>query len=126
VVTDGIGLAFIAFPAIISTMPGGALLGVLFFASLVLAGITSLVSIVEVVIDAFADKLILGRSASVFIVGGLMAVVSLALFPTTTGLNLLDVVDNLANTSAIVGAGLVPVIPLGWVLRRLRGLGGHL
>lgn len=126
VVSDGIGLAFIAFPAIISTMPGGALLGVLFFASLVLAGITSLVSITEVVIDAFADKLNLGRSASVFVIGGLMAVVSLVLFPTTTGLNLLDVVDNFANNFGIVGAGLVSVITLGWGLRRLRGLGGHL
>lgn len=126
VVDDGIGLAFIAFPAIISTMPGGALLGVLFFASLVLAGVTSLVSIVEVVIDAFADKLNLGRSASVFIIGGLMAVVSLALFPTTTGLNLLDITDNFANNFGIVGAGLVSVLVLGWILRRLRGLGDHL
>src|SRR5690625_6062058 len=33
VVSSGIGLAFVAFPAIISTMPGGAVLGVLFFAS---------------------------------------------------------------------------------------------
>ena len=126
VVESGIGLAFIAFPAIISTMPGGALLGVLFFASLVLAGITSLVSIVEVVIDAFEDKFNLGRTASVAVVGGLMAVVSLVLFPTTTGLNLLDIVDNFANNFGIVGAGLVSVITLGWGLRRLRDLSGHL
>ncbi len=126
VVSSGIGLAFIAFPAIISTMPGGAFLGVLFFASLVLAGITSLVSIVEVVIDAFEDKFNLSRTVSVLVVGGLMAVVSLVLFPTTTGLNLLDVVDNFANNFGIVGAGLVAVITLGWGLRRLRGLSNHL
>ena len=126
VVSSGIGLAFIAFPTIISTMPGGSLLGVLFFASLVLAGITSLVSIVEVVIDAFEDKFNLGRTASVVVVGGLMAVVSLALFPTTTGLNLLDIVDNFANNFGIVGAGLVSVITLGWGLRRLRSFADHL
>src|SRR5690625_1785849 len=92
VVSSGIGLAFVAFPAIISTMPGGAVLGVLFFASLVLAGITSLVSIVEVVLDAFEDKFNLSRNASVGIVGGIMAVASIALFSSTEGLNLLDIV----------------------------------
>ena len=40
VVASGIGLAFVAFPAIINEAPAGAVLGVLFFGSLVLAGIT--------------------------------------------------------------------------------------
>lgn len=126
VVAEGVGLAFIAFPAIISTMPGGALVGVLFFTSIVLAGITSMVSIVEVVLDAFEDKFGLSRTASVLGVGGLMAVVSLVLFPTTTGLNLLDVVDNFANQFGIVGAGLTITITLGWGLRHLRVMRGHL
>src|SRR5699024_10009850 len=105
VVESGIGLAFMAFPAIISTMPGGTVLGVLFFASLVLAGITSLVSIVEVVLDAFEDKFNLSRNASVGIVGGVMAIASILLFSTTEGLNLLDIIDNFANNFGIVGAG---------------------
>src|SRR5699024_1669378 len=126
VVTDGIGLAFVAFPAIISTMPGGAVLGVLCFASLVLAGITSLVSIVEVVLDAFEDKFSLSRNASVGIVGGIMAVASIVLFSTTEGLNLLDVVDNFANNIGIAGAGLISVIAFGWVLRKFGELRDHL
>src|SRR5699024_11609492 len=71
-------------------------------------------------------KFNLSRTVSVVVVGGLMAVVSLVLFPTTTGLNLLDIVDNFANNFGIVGAGLVSVITLGWGLRRLRDLSGHL
>lgn len=126
VVSSGIGLAFVAFPAIISTMPGGAVLGVLFFASLVLAGITSLVSIVEVVLDAFEDKFGLSRNASVGIIGGLMAVVSVLLFSTTEGLNLLDIVDNFANNFGIVGAGLISVITFGWGLRKFGELREHL
>src|SRR5699024_2237070 len=106
VVDSGIGLAFFAFPEIISTMPGGAVFGVLFFSSLVLAGITSMVSIVEVVLDAFEDKFGLSRTASVGVVGGLMAIISIVLFPTVTGLNLLDVTDRFANAFGIVGAGL--------------------
>lgn len=126
VVSSGIGLAFVAFPAIISTMPGGAVLGVLFFASLVLAGITSLVSIVEVVLDAFEDKFGLSRNASVGIVGGIMAVASIVLFSSTEGLNLLDVVDNFANNIGIAGAGLISVIAFGWVLRKFGELRDHL
>ncbi|QOR69678.1 sodium-dependent transporter [Ruania alkalisoli] len=126
VADSGIGLAFIAFPTIISTMPGGAFFGVLFFTALVLAGITSLVSIVEVVLTAIEDKFGLSRNASVFGVGGVMAIVSLLLFPTTTGLNLLDVLDAFANNFGIVGAGLASVITLAWGLRRLGMLGDHL
>ncbi len=56
VATSGLGLAFVAFPAIITEAPAGALIGVLFFGSLVIAGITSLVSVIEVVISAVRDK----------------------------------------------------------------------
>ena len=51
VVSGGIGLAFIAFPTIISQAgAAGALIGVLFFGSLLFAGFTSLISILEVLI----------------------------------------------------------------------------
>ena len=69
VATSGLGLAFVAFPAIISEAPAGALIGVLFFASLVVAGLTSLVSVIEVVISAVRDKLDLGRTAASLAVG---------------------------------------------------------
>ncbi|MBT1018568.1 sodium-dependent transporter, partial [Canibacter sp. lx-72] len=52
----GANLSFITFPTIISLMPGGPIFGVLFFTSLALAGITSLLSILQVVIGAFQDK----------------------------------------------------------------------
>jgi NSS family neurotransmitter:Na+ symporter len=46
VVSGGIGLAFIAFPKIISSLGAGAdLFGLLFFSSLFVAGISSMVSI---------------------------------------------------------------------------------
>ncbi len=49
VATEGLGLAFVAFPAIISEAPAGALIGVFFFGALVLAGVTSLISVLFVV-----------------------------------------------------------------------------
>ncbi|MBD4564101.1 sodium-dependent transporter, partial [Xanthomonas citri pv. citri] len=79
------------------------LIGVLFFGSLVVAGFTSLISILEVVISAVKDKLGWGRWTATIVVIGLSGVVSLALFSTTTGLQMLDTMDAFANNFGIVG-----------------------
>lgn len=126
VVESGIGLAFIAFPAIISEMPGGPVFGVAFFGALVFAGFTSLISIVQVVVAAVQDKTGLSRSAAVLTVGGSATVLSLLLFPTATGLNVLDIVDNFANNIGIVGVALVALVVVGLILRRLTDLQNHL
>lgn len=118
VVGGGIGLAFIAFPQIISAMPGGPIFGAIFFACLVFAGFTSLISIVQVVIAAVQDKLEMSRGAAVALVGGSMTVISMALFPTTTGVGVLDVVDKFANNIGIVGVAFAAIVGMIWFLRR--------
>lgn len=117
VASSGIGLAFIAFPTLISQMPGGALFGVAFFACLVFAGLTSLISIVQVPIQALREKFGWGNKLSVLIVGGAMAVVSILLMTTITGLYVLDTMDAWANNLGIVGAAVVALIVVGWVLK---------
>ncbi|GAB2536806.1 sodium-dependent transporter [Brachybacterium huguangmaarense] len=126
VVTSGIGLAFIAFPTIISEAPGGAIIGVLFFGSLVLAGFTSLVSIVEVVISAVQDKFGMTRTAASLITMVPLAIISIVLFSTSNGLPLLDVMDNFVNQYGIVAAALVSTVVLAYVLRVLPTLRDHL
>lgn len=126
VATSGIGLAFIAFPTIISQAPLGTLIGVLFFATLTFAGFTSLVSIVEVVVAAAQDKLGLRRRTAVVAVVVPMALISLALFTTTTGLNLLDVTDNFVNQFGIVAAALVSIMLLTAGFSALPTLRDHL
>lgn len=126
VVSSGIGLAFIAFPTLISQAPLGALVGVLFFGSLVLAGFTSLVSILEVVVSAVKDKLGWGRWTTTLVVVGLAAVISLSLFSTTTGLQMLDTMDAFANNFGIVGAATVAVIAVIWLARKGGLLVRHL
>src|SRR5699024_7377017 len=103
VVSNGVGLAFIAFPTIISEMPGGAIFGVLFFLSLIFAGLTSLVSIIQVPISAIADKTGWSERTSTVVVGGLMAIVSILIMPTATGLSVLDTIDEFTNNLGIVG-----------------------
>lgn len=114
VASSGIGLAFIAFPTIINQVqaPLGSIIGVLFFGSLVFAGLTSLISILEVVIAAVQDKMELGRVSSTFAVGVPMAVVSTLLFGTTTGLPVLDTLDKFVNTYGIVAGGALYVLAL--------------
>lgn len=128
VVESGIGLAFVAFPAVISQMPGfvGPVFGILFFLSLTIAGFTSLMSLLEVVVSAIQDKLAMGRTQTVLIVGGVMAALALVLFPTTTGLSTLDIVDRWTNNIGIVGVALLSIIVLDWILRRTDEFGMHL
>lgn len=126
VVTQGIGLAFVAFPTIVSQAPFGAVMGVLFFGSLVFAGVTSLISVLEVIVAAVQDKLGWGRIKASVTVSGLVAVVSLALFPTATGLYLLDTSDAFVNSFGITLGALVTVVVIAWFLRKLPLLSAHL
>ena len=124
--SGGIGLAFIAFPAIINEAPGGVIIGVLFFVSLVLAGITSLISIVEVVIGAVRDKVGISRTAATFVVGIPMAVVSILMFSTTGGLYVLDTMDAFVNSFGIIAVAAVLMLAITYAFRKLPVLRQHL
>ena len=126
VASGGIGLAFVAFPTIVSEAPFGAILGVLFFGSLVFAGLTSLISILEVIVAAFQDKLGWSRKGATLIVTIPVALISLILFPTTTGLQLLDTSDAFVNQFGILACALVTVIVLSAGLTSLPKLQKHL
>jgi NSS family neurotransmitter:Na+ symporter len=126
VVSGGIGLAFIGFPAIISEAPASALVGVLFFGSLVFAGITSQISILEVVISAVKDKTGWSRPLTVGIVGGITAVLSVVLIGGVSGITILDIVDAFANNIGIVAGALIAVVLVSWVYRKLPVFAAHL
>ena len=53
---SGPGLAFITLPAVFASMPGGIFFGVLFFALLAVAALTSSVSLLEVVVTYLIDE----------------------------------------------------------------------
>ena len=62
-------LSFVTFPKIISMMPGGPIFGVLFFSSLVLAGVTSLLSLLQVVSGGLQDKFGWSPARSALVLG---------------------------------------------------------
>ncbi len=120
VVSGGIGLAFIAFPKIISTMgDAGNIIGVLFFASLTIAGLTSMASILQVPISACQDKFGWSKNKAVTIIGGGSAVISTALFSTKNAITFVDIVDNFANHIGIVAGAILSIVWVTWVNRSL-------
>lgn len=122
----GVGLSFMTFPAIISQMPGGPIFGALFFGSLVMAGFTSLISVLQVVSAAVQEKFGMSRRTAAIGVGVVSAVLSILLFSTTTGLFALDVADQWANNVGIVASAVLTTILVIWVLRRGPELRHHL
>ncbi|SDZ60217.1 neurotransmitter:Na+ symporter, NSS family [Evansella caseinilytica] len=125
VAAGGIGLAFVVFPEIINTFPGlNGLFGFLFFGSLVLAGLSSLISIVETYIAAAQDKFNVSRTTAVAIGGGLAAVLSI-IFATRGGLYFLDVIDYFINSFGVAFAGLLSVIAVSWFLKKLPEFQSH-
>lgn len=53
---SGPGLAFITLPAVFASMPGGVVFGVIFFALLAVAALTSAVSLLEVMVTYLIDE----------------------------------------------------------------------
>ncbi|KUP05301.1 transporter [Bacillus coahuilensis p1.1.43] len=118
----GVILAFAVFPEIINQFPIlNEVFGVLFFACLVLAGLSSLISIVETFVAGIQDKFNVSRSKAVLFGGGLSAVISV-LFATQGGLNFLDVADEWINQFGIALVGLVEVIFFAWIAKQLTPL----
>lgn len=126
VATSGIGLAFVAFPTIINEMPLGGAFGVLFFGSLAIAGFTSLFSLLEPVISAFIDKFNLPRKQTAIAVGTFMALLSIILFSTTSGLATLDIMDKFTNNIGIVAIALIIIVCVDWISRRIDEIQAHI
>lgn len=122
----GPGLAFITFPTIINEAPWGAFIGVAFFLSLVVAGLTSMVSILEVVISAVRDKFDMGRVGASLVVSLPCALISLVFFSTASGLHILDILDYFINQFGILLVATVSMVVVAWSIRGLPLLGDHM
>jgi len=116
VVTSGVGLAFVTIPAAINLLPAPYILGPLFFFALVIAGLSSHISILEAVTAAIMDKLHLSRKKSAAIVCGSGFIISMA-FATNGGLLLLDLIDYFINNLALLFSCFVELIILAWLFK---------
>ncbi|NRA55208.1 MAG: sodium-dependent transporter [Gammaproteobacteria bacterium] len=116
VVTAGVGLAFVTIPAAINLLPAPYILGPVFFFALVVAGLSSHISILEAVTSAFIDKLNWSRKKAAAIVCGSGLVISMA-FATNGGLLLLDLVDYFINNIALLTSCIIELVIVAWLFK---------
>jgi NSS family neurotransmitter:Na+ symporter len=124
VVSQSIGLAFVAYPRAVSLIPGGNLFGAIFFFCLVVAGLSSSISIIEAFTSAVVDKFGLRRGllvTAVSIIGFLGSIV----FTTQAGLFWLDIVDHFLTHYGLVVVGILECILVGWLFK-LEALRKHI
>ena len=75
----GPGLMFIFLVNVFNGMPGGRVIGLVFFLCVLFAGLTSLVNLYEVSVEALQDKLHLKRVAAVAVIAVIGTAVSLCI-----------------------------------------------
>jgi NSS family neurotransmitter:Na+ symporter len=122
-----LSMTFFILPEGIAQLPGGVMaFGILFFLLLLMAGLSSSVSLIEGVVSATIDKFHVRRGLVLVlvIVVGFAGSVAFAL-PTvidkelnangTLGLTLLDLFDNKASGYGLLIVGLLETIVIGWV-----------
>jgi len=117
VVKESIGLAFVTYPQAISLMPGPAnLFGIVFFASLVIAGLSSAVSLVEAFSSAIIDKFHFPRRSvvSAVCISGFFGSI---IFTAKSGLYWIDIADHFITHYGLVVIGLLECLLIGWVFK---------
>lgn len=117
VIRTGPQLAFVVYPEAISQLPiGQSIFGVLFFVVLILAGLSSGVSLIEAfscsLIDKFGFK---RRSVVTFLC--ILGFLGSIIFTTRAGLLILDITDHYVTNFGLVIAGFLECILVGWILK---------
>ncbi len=121
---QGPGLIFQSLPLAFSAMPFGQLFATLFFSLVVLAALTSAVSLVEPSVTWLVEKYEARRSASAFLVGiicwilGIGSLLSFNLWSNKTWLNrtFFDWMDYLTSNIMLPLGGLGIAVFCGWIM----------
>ena len=111
VVSEGTTLAFKVYPEAISQMPGmPQVFGAIFFLTLIVAGLSSSISIIEAFTSAVLDKFQISRfwTASALCVIGFFG--SLIFAMRGAGLFWLDIVDHFLNSYGLVTVGVLECV----------------
>ena len=116
-IKGGPQLAFVVYPQAISMLPSmNVLFGVLFFLMLVIAGLTSGISLIEAFACAITDKFDWDRAKVVTVVCVAGFAGSL-IFTSRAGLYLLDIADHFITNYGLVAGGFLECIIIGWIVK---------
>ena len=122
--TEGPALSFISLPMVFTQMTGGSILMLMFFISLFVAALTSLISIYEAGVSLLMDKLSLSRikaTISLALVNFLIMVTIVASFTgkidwTIADQNLFSALDILTGSYTMLAFVLFTTVFIGWVV----------
>ncbi len=116
-IASGPGLAFVVYPEAINQLPGfNQLFGALFFLVLIVAGISSMISLTEAFSCSICDKFAISRKKATTLICSIGLVGSIV-FCTRAGLLILDIVDHFINNYALILGGIVECILVGWLFK---------
>jgi len=118
----GHGLIFKVFPLIFSRIPGGHLFGILFFALLLVAALTSVIASLEVAVAYFVDERCWSRRKAAIVTGSVCFCLAVPSALSKGGLKIFTAIDYMGfldflfgNISLAVGAlGLCVFIGFVW------------
>ena len=124
-VGQGPGLMFVTLPKVFNQMPGGTIVGVLFFVLVLFAALTSSVSLMETVVSNVMDKSTLKRiPASIAVIIGTVAIGALSALGygilgniKIIGMQFLDFFDFISNSVLMPIVALLTCIFVGYVLK---------
>jgi len=116
-ITDGPGLAFVVYPEAINQLPMlNQLFGALFFLVLIVAGISSMISLTEAFSCSICDKFSIRRKKATTIICSIGLLGSIV-FTTRAGIYILDIVDHFINNYALILGGVVECVLIGWLFK---------
>jgi SNF family Na+-dependent transporter len=107
-------LGFVTMPLVLQRLPASGLFGVLWFALLFLAGLTSSISLAQPAVAFLEDEFNFSRRKAVLVFGAVtFALCHLAIFGLARGA--VDELDFWGGTFCLVVFGLVETVLFGWV-----------
>lgn len=123
---EGPDLVYVTLPHIFSQMPVGGVIAIFFFLALVLAALTSSISILEAIVAFCIEEFKLSRKVAVILVFLLIwvlgALCSLSIGPLdgwkVLGKNIFELFDFLSADFLMLIGGLLVVLFVGWKLGR--------
>lgn len=126
VTTGGPGLMFETLPQVFVSMPFGNVIGALFFVLVLLAALTSSISIMEAIVSILMDKLHIKRLKAVFIttasafVLGLPSALGFGLWSSIKilGMDILTFFDYLSNSIMMPIVALCTCLLGGWFIKK--------
>ncbi|MDD5952768.1 MAG: sodium-dependent transporter [Oscillospiraceae bacterium] len=122
--SSGAGLMFQTLPKVFEQMPGGAIIGAVFFIMVFFAALTSSISVMEAIVSSIIDKFHVKRWVAVLICLAITVAMGIPISLgfgvwsnfTILGMDLLTFFDYLSNSVLMPIVALITCILIGWVV----------